>query len=190
MATGDQAQILFVSTEHVLSLICHTCWQCWRQHVLRPVSLSKDSSSSKRTTAESVWLHVSPTKSPAKFCLWNSRGWRWSGKQEKGSFIFRSQLEAAGLRGRGSISWLINGGIYGMDVIGTTWLWKGTVTFLLQTVQNSSTHEVYFSVHSYSHCGLREKAVTWKPPTCCLTYPWFVPHSFRMQRCLWTGSFM
>lgn len=139
MATGDQAQILFVSTEHFLSLICHICWQCWRQHVLRPVSLSKDSSSSKRTTAESVWLHVSPTKSPAKFCLWNSRGWRWSGKQEKGSVIFRSQLEAAGLRVRGSISWLINGGIYGMDVIGMTWLWKGAVTFLLQTVQNSST---------------------------------------------------
>lgn len=151
MATGDQAEILFVSTEHFLSLICHTCWQCWQQHVLRPVSLSKDSSSSKRATAESVWLHVSPTKSPAKFCLWNSRGWRWSEKQEKGSFVFRSQLEAAGLRVRGSVSWLINGGIYGMDVIGMAWLWEGTVTFLLQTVQNSSTHEVYFFVHSYSH---------------------------------------
>lgn len=96
MATGDQAQILFVSTEHFLSLICHTCWQCWRQYVLRPVSLSKDSSSSKRTTAESVWLHVSPTKSPAKFCLWKFSWMEVEWKARERQFHF--QIPAGGCR--------------------------------------------------------------------------------------------
>lgn len=67
---------------------------------------------------ESVWLHVSPTKSSAKFCLWNPGGWRWSEKAERDSLIFRSQLEAGGLRVRGIISELVNGEKDDMNVTG------------------------------------------------------------------------
>lgn len=39
-------------------------------------SVSQSPLSSGRAPRESVWLRVSPTKSTAKFCLWNPGGWR------------------------------------------------------------------------------------------------------------------
>lgn len=85
MVTGDLAQ----STS--LSLICHTRWQCWWQHVLTPVSLSKDSSNSERATAESVWFHVSPTKPPGKFSWMEVE---WKGRERQLHF----QIPAGGCR--------------------------------------------------------------------------------------------
>lgn len=82
------------------------------------MSNSQSSSSSGRATRESVWLCASPTKSSAKFCLWNPGGWRWNEKEDRDSLIFRSQLEAVGLRVRGIISELVNGEKDDTDVTG------------------------------------------------------------------------
>lgn len=100
--------------------------------------------------------------------------------------IFGARLEAAGLRVRGVISGLVSGEGDGTDVTGAVRMWKHPATPPpARRSERERPSAPVLTVPARQSGGVRD----W--PTCRpLTYPWFVPHSFRMQRCLWTGSFM
>lgn len=156
------------------------------------MTVLQSSSSSRRATRESVWLLVAPTKSAAKLWQWNPRGWRPCGK-EKGTAWFSDP--SWGLWGCESEASSLNSHMekkstwtsLGWHKYGNA-LWH----FYSFAVQNITTLQLYFPMRRCSLWRLCDGVATIGNWLTChpLTYPWFVPHSFRMQRCLCTGSFM
>lgn len=73
MVTGDQAKLLYRNPAFPKSLY-FTLSDSAGENKLLLMSVSQSSWSSGGVVLESVCLHVSPTKSSAKNCLWNPHG--------------------------------------------------------------------------------------------------------------------